>query len=243
MKVNLNDIKDRFPIGYVTINNDLKDAKYISFKRFLDAQSAEQNQMNKDIKKLLNINYPCSLFYVDTTKEKDGLQSVKEGNLYVIPKNNNGGYNPNTVSAYIRARMKGKPDVIGIDGVEIFEVRNDLTTRKTTVGELLKKLSKEKGFKLEEPEDTLENKRNKTYPVYRYKNYSRRSGVYAYAYSSDHSVIYVYFTGKDRAWYKYDVKSGPNWVIWEMIRRAKKGWGLNRFINKHPKTYYWKGKY
>ena len=243
MKINLDDIKDKYPIGYVTINANINDAKYISLKKFLDAQSTEQNQMNKDIKKLLNINYPCSLFYVDTTKGADGLQSVKDGNLYIIPKNNNGSYNPNTVSAYIRARMKGKPAIIGIDGVEIYEAKNDLTTRKITVGELLKRLSKEKGFKLEEPEETLENKRNKTYPVYRYKNYSRKSGVYAYAYSPDHSIIYVYFTGPARAWYKYDTKSGPNWVIWEMIKKAKKGWGLNRFINKHPKTYYWKGKY
>lgn len=87
------------------------------------------------------------------------------------------------------------------------------------------------------------DRREQVYPVFRYKNYSRKSGVYAYAISPDKKIIYVYFLGKKRGWYKYDTFSAPAWIIKEMVQRAKKGWGLNRFINQHPKTYYWKGQY
>lgn len=91
--------------------------------------------------------------------------------------------------------------------------------------------------------ERLSEKRNQAYPVFRYKNYSRKSGVYAYAISPDKSTIYVYFLGRKRGWYKYDVHSAPTFVIQEMVKRAIKGWGLNRYINKHPQTYYWKGTY
>ena len=89
--------------------------------------------------------------------------------------------------------------------------------------------------------ETKLNPRTQVYPVFRYKNYSRKSGVYAYAYSPDNTIIYVYFLGKKRGWYKYDQFSSNKSMIERMIQLAKKGWGLNRFINKHPQTYYWKG--
>lgn len=92
-------------------------------------------------------------------------------------------------------------------------------------------------------EEIKEKKRNEVYPVFRYKNYSRKSGVYAYAISPDKKVIYVYFLGKKRGWYKYDVYSAPEFIIKNMVKRALSGWGLNRYINKHPQTYYWKGTY
>ena len=95
----------------------------------------------------------------------------------------------------------------------------------------------------EAKENLEKDPRTRTYPVYRYKNYSRRSGVYAYALSPDERIIYVYFLGKKRGWYKYDYNSAPSYVIDNMVKRAKSGWGLNRYINKHPMTYYWKGTY
>lgn len=98
-------------------------------------------------------------------------------------------------------------------------------------------------LKKENEEKEAKNPRNQVYPVFRYKNYSRRSGVYAYAISPDKTIIYVYFLGKNRGWYKYDIYSAPSYVIKNMVKRAISGWGLNRYINAHPQTYYWKGHY
>lgn len=94
-----------------------------------------------------------------------------------------------------------------------------------------------------EEEKAAKDPRNQVYPVFRYKNYSRKSGVYAYAISPNKKIIYVYFLGKKRGWYKYDTQSAPEFVINNMVKRAISGWGLNRYINKHPQTYYWKGTY
>lgn len=119
--------------------------------------------------------------------------------------------------------------------------RNQPSKEETTKKAYVNKLNEEGKANTEKERE--ENPRTKTYPVYRYKNYSRKSGVYAYAYSPDKTVIYIYFKGKRRGWYKYDIYSAPRWMIETMIKRAKSGWGLNRYVNKHPQTYYWKGTY
>lgn len=90
---------------------------------------------------------------------------------------------------------------------------------------------------------TIHDDGDTNYPIYKYKNYSHRSGVYAYAYSPDKKEIYIYFKGPKRAWYKYSKKDISAWIVDTMIRRAKRGWGLNRFINKYLPQYYWKGHY
>lgn len=87
----------------------------------------------------------------------------------------------------------------------------------------------------------LNEKRTERYTITRYKNYSRKSGVYAYAFSPDKSTIYVYFN--DHHLYKYDDVSSYKFRISEMIKRAKSGWGLNRYINKHKPSYYYKGRW
>lgn len=101
----------------------------------------------------------------------------------------------------------------------------------------------QEAIKKKNEEEKAKDPRNMVYPVFRYKNYSRRSGVYAYAISPNKKIIYVYFLGKKRGWYKYDTMSAPSFVIENMVKRAISGWGLNRYINKHPQTYYWKGQY
>ena len=119
--------------------------------------------------------------------------------------------------------------------------RNQPSKEEIAKKEYVNRINREGEERTEKERES--NPRTKTYPVYRYKNYSRKSGVYAYAYSPDNTVIYIYFKGKRRGWYKYDIYSAPRWMIETMIKRAKSGWGLNRFVNKHPKTYYWKGTY
>lgn len=83
--------------------------------------------------------------------------------------------------------------------------------------------------------------REEQFDIYRYKNYSRKSGVYAFAISPDKTIIYVYFNGGSL--YKYDISSAPEYAINNMVKRAKSGWGLNRYINKHKPDYYFKGKW
>lgn len=123
--------------------------------------------------------------------------------------------------------------------VEIFDdLKSNLIGWLTPIEDNKVHFTKKKDWK-----DATEKERKASYPVYRYKDYSRRSGVYAYAYSPGKDIIYIYFTGKKRGWYKYDIESAPEYVINNMIKKAKKGYGLNRYINKHPRTYYWKGAY
>lgn len=121
--------------------------------------------------------------------------------------------------------------------------KKERTDLRKVAFEKMKKGSEEEQEESEDREANRNNRRNMAYPVFRYKNYSRRSGVYAYAISPDKKIIYVYFLGKKRGWYKYDTFSAPQFVIKEMVNRAISGWGLNRYINKHPQTYYWKGRY
>lgn len=109
--------------------------------------------------------------------------------------------------------------------------------------ELLKEGKEEIEEKKRKIYEEINNGRSEKYPILRYKNYSRKSGVYAYAISPDKRIIYVYFIGKKRALYKYDVESASSFEIREMVKRAKSGWGLNRYINKHEPGYYYRGKY
>lgn len=226
---------DRYPIGYLTIINN--KYHFESLTHIRDAQGNSQTRLNKDIKKIYDIDFPCTIFYIDNTKNEVGIKGYQENNILIIPRNNTANLNENTISSYIRMRLKGKPSIKVIDETFIYKIVNSNLV-KIKVKDAIENIAKLKGIKLKEPDP-----RTMVYPVYRYKNYSRRSGVYAYAYSNDKTIIYVYFIGERRAWYKYDIKSASRPLIEEMIRRAKKGWGLNRFINKHPKTYYWKGKY
>lgn len=68
----------------------------------------------------------------------------------------------------------------------------------------------------------------------KYKNVGGGSGVAAYEYGTD--FIKVRFTtGKD---YRYTNKSAGAENIKKMITLAKKGDGLNAFINKEVKYFY-----
>lgn len=75
-----------------------------------------------------------------------------------------------------------------------------------------------------------EESRKKEYPRFPYRNYSHKSGVEAVSISDDNFTINVYF--KNGSIYKYDKDSASSWMIDEMIKRAKKGYGLNSFLVK-----------
>lgn len=214
------------PIGWLTV--DSEGYHFTSLVHAKDRDTSKQTQLNRDIKRIYGITFPCTVFYIDQQRDKNGLRNSDEDNLLFVPRNNGTGSSDAKVAAYMRQRQRGKPNILELDEAEIWKIEHGKLV-KTTVGEVF-------GKKKEDP-------REATYTVYRYKNYSRRSGVYAYAYSPKKDIIYVYFTGKKRGWYKYDKRSAPGYVIDEMIQRARKGWGLNRYINKHPDTYYWKGTY
>lgn len=146
--------------------------------------------------------------------------------------------------------LLGYLTILGKDKVKFTPLSKSVGDAKKSVfvnkpsGTILRRsLSIKPTPKAEEAKSKKLNPRTEKYPVYRYKNYSRKSGVYAYAISPDGTIIYVYFKGKKRGWYKYDVYSAPRFVIKNMVKRAKSGWGLNRYINKHPDTYFWKGTY
>lgn len=103
--------------------------------------------------------------------------------------------------------------------------------------------SKEEQRMSSEHKEYEEKKANREgkYPFTRYKNYSRKSGVYAYGISPDKTDIHILFTSG--AIYKYDTKSTPSFRIAEMIKRAKSGWGLNRYLNWKRPGYYYKGRW
>lgn len=68
----------------------------------------------------------------------------------------------------------------------------------------------------------------------RYKNLSGKSGVHSYEIGGD--CIEVQFN--DRAAYLYDYESAGSGNIEKMRQLAKKGIGLNTFINKYVKKNY-----
>lgn len=205
-------------------------------KNIHDAQIPRQVQLNRDIKKIYDIQFPCSIFYIDPTRQDNDLRNPDERNMLVIPRNNGTGADDYTISAYLRQRLKGSgKDNPVFDNARIYRIVGS-RLEMLRVNEFLESKGLKAGYQGKDP-------RVGNYPIYEYRNYSRKSGVYAFAYSPDKSIIYVYFKGKKRGWYKYDKKSAPSYVIDEMIQRAVKGWGLNRYINKHPQTYYWKGSY
>lgn len=221
------------PIGWIEIMPDGR-IRTILFNHFHDAQSSSQISLNRDIKKIYNVTFPCSVFFLNPRKGEDKLD---EDNIAFIPRDNGTGKNDIAVANYIKGRMKNYPPIEEIDRGTAYIIRNG-ELEKTTIRELVNLTAKARGIDFRR-----ESRRNAVYPFMRYKNSSNRSGVYGYAISPDDSTIYVYFTGKKRGFYKYDTESAPSYVIKEMIRRARGGWGLNRYINKHPKTYYWKGTY
>lgn len=103
--------------------------------------------------------------------------------------------------------------------------------------EMLQKRYEEKG----KEESEKYNNRKGEYPITRYKNYSRKSGVYAYGMNEEGTDIHIYFSSG--AIYKYNTESAPIFRIREMIKRAKSGWGLNRYLNWKRPGYYYKGRW
>lgn len=230
--------KQKF-LGYLSVyeKGGKEYCRFYPRRSIKDAQSSQQIQLNRDIKRIYDIQFPCSIFYIDPTRQNNDLRNPNERNMLIIPRNNSTGADDYTISNYIRQRLRNTAkDNPNFDNARIYKIVNSRLDN-LKVGEFLK----EKGISV--PSEQGRDPRVGNYPVYQYKNYSRKSGVYAYAYSPNNAIIYVYFLGANKAWYKYDTKSAPSYVIDEMIRRAKNGWGLNRYINKHPKTYYWKGHY
>lgn len=236
-----NDIP-KYPIGYLTIEDNkytYKPLKSFGDSLILDRESNNAYKLNTEIKKIYDIPFQCNIYFLD--KNVDENSKLDEKNIFVIPQGQS--QSANKIQAYLDARLKyNKPSIEILDKATIYKIQNSNLV-KMSVGDMLSEVAQRKGIKLYTEPIKQVNPRYAEYPVYRYANYSKRSGVYAYAFNSDETIIYVYFLGKKRAWYKYDIQSAPKYVIKEMIRRAVNGWGLNRYINAHPKTYYWKGNY
>lgn len=234
-------------LGFLEIKSNY--VKVVSLKRLiLDAQSQEQAKLNQEIKKIYNINFPCSLMYVDpkkmdvymstlsNDKERGNLKNAGEDNILIIPRQST---NENTIRAYINQRLRGYNEDNNLEHLVRYKIVNSQIV-KIDVAEAIKIIAEKRGYNTN---NIFKDPRNKNYTIYRYANLSKRSGVFAYAFNNDETIIYVYFTGKRHGWYKYDTKSAPEFVIKARIEKAKKGYGLNRYINKHPKTYFWKGTY
>ena len=228
--IQLLDAKKQLPIGYLTIKDNGTCSYFsLSKKHFKDALS---KNIENEIKEIYGLDFACSLYWL---RNVNSDSDIKDDDFVIIPKSNGTNLNDIGIINYINVVLKGKPQIEELNQAEVYTIING-NLEIHTLGDLLPVIAKKKGIILKEVDP-----RFRVYPVYKYKNYSRRSGVYAYAYNPQKTVIYVYFTGDKQAWYRYYYGDGAN--VKRMIQHAKSGYGLNRYINKNLPPYYWKGKF